>query len=135
MFDWRNFHALAKEFMTEAMSNGTTDERRKTLLRIAISRAYYAAYHECRIFLESWGKKYDRSQNEDTGPHEYVINYLDEKKEENTSLSLELQRAFKSRKKADYSDVFNGIEKEAETTVSRTSRIISEIELRKKGPY
>ena len=48
---------------------------------------------------------------------------------------MNLDRAFTSRKKADYNDVFNGLDKEAEITILRVQNIIEAISARKVGSY
>ena len=40
---------------------------------------------------------------------------------------MELNRAFISRKKADYNDTFRDLEKESQLTIKRVEKIISEI--------
>jgi uncharacterized protein (UPF0332 family) len=71
MFDWQHYYLLARELLTQADSTSY----REALLRSAVSRSYYAAYHRACDYLEEIGKyPSDQAFREITrGSHNLVI--------------------------------------------------------------
>lgn len=135
MYDWNEYLEISKEFYSNRNYTPSNPLREQTMLRNAISRAYYAAFHKSLSYLETHG--WNPPRERDKGIHRSVINNVDNYKEANeTAISTELDRAFTSRKRADYDNIFSvNIEKEAEATIRRVSKIVEEIGKRRRGPY
>lgn len=131
-YDWIDYLDISKEIINTNLKQSENGARKETLLRIAISRAYYAAFHKCRDYLESYGDRLDRKS-----VHRDLIDKIDNHIQNSNGkmISLELERAFHSRIRADYDDVFNGINKESQITIERVKKIISEISSRNVGPH
>ena len=100
-FDWREFLNYAKKVYDKLKTVGTDfDDEQEALCRIGISRAYYAAFHGAKNFLESTSVL---NRQKDEGSHEVVINAL--RKQKNTDLQdvgEELNDLKTRRVRADY---------------------------------
>jgi uncharacterized protein (UPF0332 family) len=133
MYDWNEYLEIAKELYSNRNNSPSNPLRKQTMLRNAISRAYYAAFHKSQSYLVTHGWNPPR----DEGSHRSVINNVDKYKDANeTAISTELDRAFTSRKRADYDNVFPvNIEKEADATIKRVSKIVEELGKRRRGLY
>lgn len=130
-YDWTDYLEISKELISTCSKKSVGGPRKETVLRTAISRAYYAAFHKCRDYLDSYG---DRLKEK--GTHRDLIDKIDNHIQSGeVEVAMDLDRAFSSRKKADYKDTFGGIEKESEATIKRVENIISEMSSRKVGPY
>ena len=131
MYDWRDYLEISKEFLSSCIAQPPNRLRKETMLRTAISRAYYAAFHRSNDYLKTYGFR----PNEQS-VHRSVIEKIDSYVHNGeVKISSDLDRAFVSRKKADYNDSLTGLEKEAEITIERAKTIIKEIDTRKAGPY
>jgi uncharacterized protein (UPF0332 family) len=123
-YDWIDYLDISKEMISTFARRGSINPKRKeTMLRIAISRAYYAAFHKCRDYVLARGARLD-----EMGAHRDLIDKVDLFIASGEApVSMELNRAFISRKKADYNDTFRDLEKESQLTIKRVEKIISEI--------
>jgi uncharacterized protein (UPF0332 family) len=52
MFKWQEYHTLASDLLLQADNS----EQREAVLRSAVSRAYYAAFHAAKDYLQQSGK-------------------------------------------------------------------------------
>ena len=100
-YDWKLFLGQAKKWLDEM--NNDVDE---TLVRCGISRAYYAAFHVCRQYLNSIGMSGDIVGE---GSHKEVIEDFRRlgdarKNKECKKISEDLKRLKQSRVDADYKD-------------------------------
>lgn len=69
MFNWHDFLTFAK---TTAATRFQSDKDKETAFRVAISRAYYAALHVTKNYIEERYRTFD----EDRSVHVEVINFL-----------------------------------------------------------
>lgn len=70
-FDWRAFLEFAKKVYCDNENTKNIDNDMEALCRIAISRAYYAAYHVSKKFLITLDSNFQ--ENVAGGSHESVI--------------------------------------------------------------
>jgi len=71
MFDWNNYHKFAEKLKDKVITdNGDSDQ---TARRVAISRAYYAAYNIACKYSKSVGLIFDKNKG---GKHDQVRNYI-----------------------------------------------------------
>lgn len=89
----------------------------KAAVRCCISRAYYAAYWECRIYLQS--DPMFRVDNH--GSHRTIIETIEA---ENVTLSSTLERLFDSRVQADYKNQAVLTRGDSQTAIRRAKEII-----------
>ena len=130
-YDWTDYLDISKEIINTCSKKSSSLSRKETLFRIAISRAYYAAFHKCHDYIKTYGVRLDTN-----GIHRDVIDNIDKHiQSSEVKVAVDLDRAFTSRKKADYNDVFNGLEKEAAIMILRVQNIINAISARKVGSY
>lgn len=130
-YDWTDYLGISKEIVNACSKKSLGQSRKETLFRIAISRSYYAAFHKCLDYMKTYGDRLDNK-----GIHRDLIDNIDKYIQSNQEeVAMELDRAFRSRKKADYDDVFKGLEKEAAAMIVRVEKIISDISIRRVGPY
>ncbi|MDF1660479.1 MAG: hypothetical protein P1V97_01820, partial [Planctomycetota bacterium] len=110
----------------------------EALLRSAVSRIYYAAFHVTSIFLETNSPKFlaaksrqrtyqsNRRAERKVGSHELVISHLIALGDKYERLGMELQRVKNAREQADYKT--RGFsERFAEVNINRAKAIISEL--------
>ncbi len=72
MFDWKEYHLLARDLLSQADNS----PQKEAVLRSAVSRAYYAAFHAADAYLKST-KNYPSMQEDTThseGSHNRIIN-------------------------------------------------------------
>ena len=130
-YDWTDYLDISKEIVNTCSKKSLSRARKETLFRIAISRAYYAAFHKCLDYIKTHSVRLDTK-----GIHRDLIDNIDKYiQSSEVQVAMDLDRAFTSRKKADYNDVFNGLDKEAEITILRVQNIIEAISARKVGSY
>ena len=99
-FDWQEFFNYAKNVKDKLRTFGTFDGAQEALCRNGISRAYYAAFHIAKSFLES-NSNLQRRNNE--GSHEFVINALKKQRDnELKEIGMELDTLRIRRVRADY---------------------------------
>jgi hypothetical protein len=123
-FAWTRYLELAKELAGKPV----TTEGREAKLRSAISRAYYAAFHEARDFLVITQGPLPYNVNE----HEYVKNwYLDQRDRLRAQVGNDLNRLRQDRNRADYVDEWSGgigaLDKTVDATLIIAARIIANI--------
>jgi uncharacterized protein (UPF0332 family) len=71
MFDWQDYYLLARELLSLAESSSL----KEAMVRSAVSRAYYAAYHRACDYLREVGEypsDQDRQTNENRS-HQVII--------------------------------------------------------------
>lgn len=94
-FDWKEFLSVAKENFMRCQNLQTVDMRAEALCRTAISRAYYAAFHEAKSFVDF--------EVQTGGAHEKVIKALRASDDKNTRrIGNDLDKLRKLRIRADY---------------------------------
>lgn len=130
-YDWTDYFKISKEIIDTCSKKSLSRARKETLFRIAISRAYYAAFHKCKDYIKTYGVRLDMN-----GIHRDLINNIDIYiQSSEAKVAVNLERAFSLRKQADYNDVFNGLDKEAAAMIVRVKKIIDAISVRNVGPY
>ena len=55
MYDWRDYLEISKEFLSSCIAQPPNRLRKETMLRTAISRAYYAAFQRSNDYLKTYG--------------------------------------------------------------------------------
>jgi len=95
-FDWMDFLRLAQELSTQTDAAYWRDAR----LRSAISRAYYAAYHHARVYLEARGEYHP---GKDDPKHLYVCEQFSKSPDDaRRRIGIALNRLRLDRTDADY---------------------------------
>lgn len=138
-FEFDYFLLLAKKLLSN--KNLFEDSNCQGVYRTVINRAYYAAYHHAKLFLEINHNFKTREFNEETGKmenkdglseHVLVFKGLKEisKKEKKLkpqfySQASRLQNLFKLRKDADYEENVIFKEKQAKDSIEVASSIIN----------
>lgn len=125
-YEWKHYLNFAKGLLQDS-----TYADLSTNYRIAISRAYYAAYHIALAFIEAHNLPKGRAG----ASHERVINAYStmNKKDSNfksmcKGIGYNLRRLKDRRIKADYDGNYNCTESDAKFAVNLAENIISEIE-------
>ena len=54
-YDWTDYLEISKELISTCSKKSGGEPRKETVLRTAISRAYYAAFHKCLDYLKPYG--------------------------------------------------------------------------------
>ena len=90
-YDWLDYLNISKEMINTCSKISAGELRKDTLLRIAISRAYYAAFHKCLDYMKTYG---DRLHN--NGIHRDLIDNKDKYIQSNQEeVAMELDRGKK----------------------------------------
>ncbi|AJI24858.1 hypothetical protein H8R29_23460 [Priestia megaterium] len=114
MFDWHKYLNLAQELSEK------DDEEFK---RSAISRAYYSAYCNARNFLESKGLGLIPGKKND---HQAIWNAFSKLKGADlVSIATTGDRLKQKRKKADYDDRINNLDKITKRAITEAETINS----------
>jgi uncharacterized protein (UPF0332 family) len=127
-FDWRQYLTLAKNLCT----NSHDFPNQEACFRVAISRAYYAAFCTAR----NYAKNYDRLSLQRTGEdHRLVKDHYSFANDSNTQqkrkreqIGINLDRLRNLRNKADYDDIFPRLENEAKYAIALSSQVINLLE-------
>ena len=96
MFKWDNYLNLAKEI---ALKDG------EEFKRSAISRAYYSAFHNTRLFLEQKGLSYTKQDH----VHSFVWDTIGKLPGEAKKISAKEDRLKYRRAQADYDNELSGL--------------------------
>lgn len=113
MFDWDDYLALAEDLAARP--------RNEAAGRSAISRAYYATFHERRGYLVRAGIPFDRGRN----AHKQVRNEI---RKQSEKIADDLERLHAWRKEADYDNPTSfDIEFQAAVAVTLARRTIMRI--------
>jgi len=118
-FDWSEYLNLAKELAGHAVSRAGQEAR----LRVAISRAYYAAFCKCRNHLRDKEVHHVPSGSR---AHQYVRDQF--KRSPNKlrkRIGYNLERLRSDRNKADYDDRVVLIDKLTNTDLALADKVIS----------
>lgn len=125
-YEWKHY----LNFANGLLKDGTYSDS-STNYRVAISRAYYAAYHIALAFIEVHNLPKGRTG----ASHERVINAYStmDRKDSNfksmcKSIGYNLRRLRDRRNKADYDGNCNCTESDAKFAVNLAENIISKIE-------
>jgi len=70
MFDWGQYYVLARDLLLLAGNS----QQKEAILRSAVSRAYYAAFHAADGYLQRTGKYPPMQENSAVGSHDRIIN-------------------------------------------------------------
>ena len=118
-FKWSDFLVVA-DVLTQDASDLPYNE---AFYRIAISRAYYAAFCTMRNFLRDKGELLPSDKGD---VHNEIIDWLRKSNDsERKTMGNRLNQLRAARNSADYEDVFYGIPKTvAEQTIQSAKRII-----------
>ena len=120
-YDWKQFFEFSKNLYKDKLLH--VDNITKE--RVVVSRSYYAAFHYANDFLTSRKMKTENYG----GEHDKVIQSLKKAKDTKLlKLGLNLERAKKNRKIADYDSNFTLNEREVEKHLKNTGGIIKIIE-------
>lgn len=130
-FNWSEYFDVAQELFEQAKHSSPHQEAK---LRIAISRAYYAAFGMARDHLRSKDRIWEprtltNAKGERVSVHEYVIdqfiNSLDSKRAE---IGVNLDRLRRYRNAADYhldDSLLNNISFTTQATLRWTKEVLS----------
>ena len=94
-FDWKAFLALARDLQTQARGAANPE----SLLRTALSRAYYAAFCHSRNYAQAW---LQFAARDDADDHGRLRAHLKTKKRRGVSERLDRLRQW--RNESDYHD-------------------------------
>ncbi|HDG98751.1 MAG TPA: hypothetical protein ENG73_11400 [Desulfobacterales bacterium] len=118
-FDWSSFLDLAHKLSSKE-SLPKVDEEAK--LRTSISRAYYAAHHKARRYLEKEGYRVPK----DGTAHGFVIDSLKRHPDgKYRILGIHLDRLLKDRIRADYRSQFVDLQQRLNIDLMYAKRIVS----------
>jgi uncharacterized protein (UPF0332 family) len=102
-FDWGDFLKVA-EILHDGASGAKLEE---AMFRIAISRAYYAAFCLCRNWKEDNGKTIPAKD-----AHKFIIELYENSEDEmEIAIGQKLRRLRHRRNEADYDDEVNNLDK------------------------
>lgn len=117
-FDWSEYLQLARYLAAQDVS--PSEEARQ---RSAISRAYYAAYHEVRLLARQQGFQDSHAEN-----HRNLIEYcLAEPRREWRNLGENLRRLRDKRNSADYDRRFERVDYHATTCISLAASVLDQV--------
>jgi uncharacterized protein (UPF0332 family) len=127
-FDWQEYLTLAENLCTNSHTFPNQDE----CFRVAISRAYYAAFCTAR----NYAKDYDHLSLQRTGEdHRIVKDHYISANSSNTQqqrkreqIGINLDRLRNLRNKADYDDIFSRLENEAKYAITLSKKVIHLLE-------
>jgi hypothetical protein len=135
-FDWKEYLEFAKEQIFPT-SGELLNPAEEVILRIAISRAYYAAFCLSRNYLrddlmdnvviDAYNGDIKHLKMMKLSIHQYVINQLSADPD-TRKISVKLGRLKERRVKADYRDNFDNIQLEYQTSISYANDIITKID-------
>lgn len=126
MFDWREFHTIAK-FLHENC-NKINDITPEAAFRSAIGRAYYAAFNTaCQFAKEEFHVDPSRQGK---GSHDYYIEmfrYFENENSDYKKIAIDLKRMKEYRNLADYKKNFSKIDPKtsAQLTIKYSENILS----------
>lgn len=130
MYDWNDFLNLAFNILDDKSDN----IKNETKYRIAISRAYYAAFHKAKLFYSS-RKEFENLYSRGKGLHEEICNkFIDVNKGSKefcskcSSIGNSLTLLKKDRHQADYNGEQSIGYKMALLDCKKAKRIIDYIE-------
>jgi len=102
IFDWQDYYLLAGELLSQADSAS----HKEAVLRSAVSRAYYAAFHRACEYLEEVNEYPTRRQFEGSGreTHRFLISIFENSRDhpEWPKIGEKLHYLKNLRHKADY---------------------------------
>ena len=119
--DWSEYLEFARDLVQQASSPSSHQE---AMLRSAISRAYYCAYHAAHHFIDQQGARTASYYNS----HEAVIRwYREQPHRDYWSIAVKLGRLKDNRVNADYRPNFQSNVSLAQTTVEEVDKILDTI--------
>lgn len=119
VFDWEEYLNLAKDLVARNIAQSQED----AILRSAISRAYYAAFHKAKALAPS-----SHFISRGFSSHREVIDFL--QRSQNVverQLGVDLDRLRRNRVKADYEDQINGLLSLTQFSLNLAQTLISHI--------
>ena len=120
-FDWSEY-LIAAKFYAQFSDQPPTDE---AALRIAIGRAYYAAFNIARNFVE----QVDGVVLPDVDVHNTISNYFGRSSDRNrVRIGQMLRTMRKNRNQADYDNTISNLQRKAEETIRQAEQIIRILE-------
>jgi len=123
MFDWQEYYLLARELLSQADSS----PHKEAMLRSAVSRAYYAAFHRACDYLREVNEYPTRQQFEGSRreTHRFLISIFTNNPDypERDKIGQMLDSLKDLRHKADYA---KSVEKHVFRKKSRVKEIIDE---------
>lgn len=123
-FDWSEYFSLAQELVGQSVNLPAGQEARS---RAAISRAYYAAFCECRNYL------WDSGDSEEERPrgskvHQFVKNeFVSSSNVMRQSVGRNLDRLRIKRNQADYDDEISNLPKNTDLSLNLAKQVISNL--------
>jgi uncharacterized protein (UPF0332 family) len=119
--DWAEYLEFARDLVQQASSPSLHQE---AMLRSAISRAYYCAYHAARHFINQQGARTASHYNS----HEGVIRWYGEQpRRQYHAVAVKLGRLKDNRVNADYRPNFQPNVSLAQTTVEEVDKVLAMI--------
>ena len=109
-FDWEGYLSLAKQFLQELEVENTDNNENEAKVRCGISRAYYAAFNNSKIFLHRMGiePSYLGGSSHDKIINEFKILYESSDDKDRDKPYIKIYNGLSSLKgeriKADYND-------------------------------
>ncbi len=118
-FDWSRYLDLAQELIRQAEHSPYAEAD----LRSAISRAYYAAFHQARLYLkETLGIAVER----DAYSHAQVRRAFQDRRYYKIAANLSRMRV--DRNKADYDDTLTNLLHMARENLRRAQNVMAELD-------
>lgn len=136
MFEWEHYLEVAQEWVNESDDSKlqSASDICEAKLRSSISRAYYAAFWNARLYIEKVDHKY---VPEDGSVHQYMIDYYNGKRagkrtQNRHRIGIELSRMRNERVNADYgreaSKNLRLLRSTAITIIKSSRKVISTLE-------
>jgi uncharacterized protein (UPF0332 family) len=118
-FDWSHYLDLAEELIERAANSPNAEAD----LRSAVSRAYYGAFHQARLYLkDAFGIAIER----DAYSHAQVRRAFQDRQYYKIAANLSRMRV--DRNKADYDDTITNLLHLARENLRRANNVISELD-------
>ncbi len=129
MFVWERYLDLAKELSGQTENDGRELNRvpiQEAKLRSAISRSYYAAFCKARNYLRDI--EGDKNIPKTGAAHRHVRKkFMESNDRTRKTIGESLTRLIDSRRKADYEDVFSGLNPTAKAALILSETIINNL--------
>lgn len=108
------------------LANKLATVNNEAAMRSAVNRAYFAAFHKTKMFVQNSGVKFSGAKRSNI--HTDVVKFLFGHNDEKVKLlSSELDRLRNDRNKCDYADTVNNLKRVAENAVITAKEIFNNI--------
>ena len=120
-FDWSSYYSLAQELANQA-NNSELQEAR---WRSAISRAYYAVFHEAKNYLQT--RVYSNRVFPTKDVHEFVISEFKRLDQTHYKVGIFLERLRLARNKADYTAQYSLTLNDVQFLLTTAAKVIESL--------